>query len=86
MIQRFEVGEVAILQSIDAPLTMWNARVTIQSVKWIEYPLDIHGMPQPSTYVYTVDIDDRQFVEAALRKISTPNIKVEEQIADKVLL
>ncbi len=86
MKQLFEVGELAILQSLEAPLEMWNARVTIISVKWMENPLDIYGMPQLSTYVYNVDIDDRLFVQAALRKVSTPDIKIEEQIADKVLL
>ena len=79
--QLFSVGELAILQSLDAPLDMWNAHVVVTSVKWVENPLDIHGMPQPSTYVYEINICDKRFVQAALRKFNTLSIKIKEQVA-----
>lgn len=80
MIQLFAVGEEAILQSIDAPIEMWNARVTITSCKWVENPIDVHGMPQPSTFVYEVGCC-RQFVQSALRKLETPTITIKEKVA-----
>ena len=79
MKQLFSVGEPAILQSLDAPHRMWNARVVIKSVKWVETPYDIHGMPQPSTYVYEIDISNKIFVQSALRKIDDTSIEIKEQ-------
>jgi len=81
MKQLFAIGEAAILQSLDAPIEMWNVRVTVMTCKWVENPLDVYGMPQPSTYVYEIDLCDRRFVQTALRKIGTVNIKIEEKIA-----
>jgi len=81
MIQLFAIGEQAILQSLDAPIEMWNVRVTVMTCKWVENPLDVYGMPQPSTYVYEIDLCDRRFVQTALRKIGTVDIKIKEKIA-----
>jgi len=80
MIQLFAIGEVAILQSIDAPIEMWNLQVTVMTCKWVENALDVYGMPQPSTYVYEIDLSYRRFVQSALRKIDTVNIKIKENI------
>jgi len=76
---RFEVGEVAILQSVDAPTTMWNAEVTVMSVKWADNPLDIHGMPQPSSFLYEINIHDGLFLE------SEPQIEILEKTSVEVL-
>jgi len=82
---RFEVGEVAILQSVDAPTTMWNAEVTVMSVKWADNPLDIHGMPQPSSFLYEINIHDGLFLEQTLKKKSEPQIEILEKTSVEVL-
>lgn len=79
MIQLFAVGEPAILQSVDAPMYMWNMHVTVTSVKWMEHPLDIHGFPQASTFAYEIDALEGYYIQAALRKINGPAIKIKEQ-------
>jgi len=79
MIQLFAVGEPAILQSLDAPMNLWNARVTVTSCKWSECPLDIFGMPQPSTFIYEIDIYEGYFIQSTLIKLDTPTIKIKEQ-------
>jgi len=82
MIQLFQLGEVAILQSTDAPQNLWNAHVTITAVQWIENPLDIHGMPMASTYVYEVNICDKRFEQATLRKITPTSVEIKEKVAE----
>ena len=86
MKQLFQVGEPAILQSLDAPHRMWNARVTVKSVRWIDNPLDTKGMPQLSTFVYTVDICDRMFAQSALRKIDDKQIEIKEQTTAEIVV
>ena len=81
MIQLFAIGEVAILQSLDAPSYMWNMRVNVLSVKWMDHPNDIHGMPQESTFAYEIDALDGYYIQAALRKLNTPTIFIKEQEA-----
>lgn len=81
MIQLFAVGERAILQSLDAPIELWNAQVTIVSCKWAECPVDIFGMPQPSTFIYEIDVHGGYFIQATLRKLDEPAIIIKEQEA-----
>ena len=82
MKQLFAVGEPAILQSLDAPIDFWNAGIVILSVKWMEYPTDIHGFPQESTFVYEIDIRTGYFAQSALRKLDAPAIEIKEQQAE----
>ena len=84
MIQLFAVGEPAILQSVDAPIYMWNAGVTVTSCKWMETPLDIHGFPQAATFAYEVKEYEGYYIQAALRKLDTPTIEIKEQQAETV--
>jgi len=79
MIQLFAVGETAILQSLDASSDLWNALVTVTSCKWSECPIDIHGMPQVSTYIYEIDIHEGYYIQAALKKLDTPIIAIKEK-------
>jgi len=85
MIPLFAVGEPALLQSMDAPSTMWNAEVTVMSVKWANHPTDIHGMPQPSSFVYEIDIHTGLFLEQTLKKKDTPQIEILEKASVEVL-
>lgn len=83
MKQLFTIGEAAILQSLDAPIEMWNVRVTIVSCKWAEHPVDIFGMPQVATYIYEIDVRDGYFMQACLRKLDAPMIMIKEQEAQE---
>lgn len=83
MKQLFAIGEPAILQSLDAPIEMWNARVTVTSCKWADHPVDIFGMPQVATYIYEIDVHDGYFMQETLRKLDTPTIVIKEKIAEE---
>jgi len=73
--QLFVPGEFCILRSTDSDDYLWDARVTVTSAKWVEDPRDIHGSPYPATWVYTINIIEGYFVQAALKKIEVAEIK-----------
>ncbi len=84
-IPKFVVGEVAILQSMDARPHLWNADVTVLEVRWAVNPTDIHGMPQPSAFIYEIDACEGLFFEYTLKKKDRPQIEILEKTTVEVM-
>ena len=84
MEQLFFIGEKALLQSLDGPLHLWNSIVVIESVEWIENPIDMQGCPKPSTFVYGIDINDKIYAQSALKKLDSENATIKEKVSIEV--